>query len=115
MAIFGEKDSELPSAYLHRHPLSNQPIERGILRRIKGHRDICEQGQRRPVHDFTAALNILNIDIFAVGFVLPLRHRLSDITLHERKNIIPRNIMATNRSLVSNLPQKSKSFFKARR
>ncbi len=96
MAIFGEKDGELPSAYLHRHPLSNQPIKRGILRRIKGHRDICEQGQRRPVHDFTAALNILNIDIFAVGFVLPLRHRLSDITLHERKNIISRNVVATN-------------------
>lgn len=96
MAIFREKDGELPSAYLHRHAFCNQPIKRGILRRIKGHRDIREQGQRRPIHDFTAALNILNIDIFAVGFVLPLGHRLSDITLHERKNIISRNIVATN-------------------
>ena len=114
MAIFEKKHRKLSSANLHGYTLINQTIKCRILLKIKGHRNILQQRQRSPVHNFATTLDVLNVYIFSVGFVLSLSHRRCEITLHERENIVAHDVVATNRSLVSDLQQKSESFFKAR-
>ena len=114
MSVLRKEDGELPGGHVHRHALRDESIERGILLSIERHGYVGQPRERRPIHDFTTALHILDIDVFPVRLVHPFRHWLRGVLLYESKDVFARDLVTTDRSVIGDVLEKGEGRGKPR-